>query len=286
MTLENFFAEISTTFKIYEETGDLDRISIKGWVIDCLRTFGKNICEQNEAIIEIKNSQGNLPENFKSLILALKLNMDGCKVLGDRKKAENSVIWRERIEKPAYFDWITNEYVSGCDASIVTEKVIMNDQDVEFYYKPENLSVVKGFNKNSFEVDCINLHPSIRNAYPHQININNRTIQTNFREGRIYLQYNSLPMEDGEIAIPEYTTGSIVTYIENYVKIKIAENLILNGKNPTTVGQLLQMWLGKEREYRNAAKSEANFKGLNKNWIHRYQKKLQINTARYNLPKY
>ena len=93
-------------------------------------------------------------------------------------------------------------------------------------------------------------------------------------------------MEDGEIAIPEYTTGSIVTYIENYVKIKIAENLILNGKNPTTVGQLLQMWLGKEREYRNAAKSEANFKGLNKNWIHRYQKKLQINTARYNLPKY
>jgi hypothetical protein len=52
---------------------------------------------------------------------------------------------------------------------------------------------------------------------------------TNFKKGLIYIKYNSLPSdENGEITIPIITTGDILRYITNYVKIQIAENLILN----------------------------------------------------------
>ena len=47
MRISEFYAEIETTFQNFAETGDIDRISIKGWVISCLREFGKNICDWN-----------------------------------------------------------------------------------------------------------------------------------------------------------------------------------------------------------------------------------------------
>ena len=92
-------------------------------------------------------------------------------------------------------------------------------------------------------------------------------------------------MEDGEISIPEISTSSILSYIENYVKIRIAENLILNNKNPTNLQPLLQMWLGQNRQLYLEAKSESNWAGLNKNWHKGYKKRLQIEMSQYSLPK-
>lgn len=289
MTLTNFFAEVETTFSNFAETGDIDRLSIKGWVISCLREFGKNICEKREAIIEVKNSQAKLPETFKSLILALDLTPEGYKIHGDVEKAKDSFIYRERIEQSGYYDWIEKVFVPSCaEAKVITESIVCNHQAVDLYYKPNYLSVVKGFKKDSFDVDCINLHPSIREAYPNQISINKTTLQTNFKEGRLYIQYNSLPTseDDGEVEIPFFTTGDIEKYIENYVKIRIAENLILNSKNPTGVTSLLQMWIQQSISLRNAAKSEANFSGLPKNWYKNYNRKLQIEFDKYNLPRF
>lgn len=285
-SMSEFIAELETSFSNYAESGDIDRVSIKTWVISCLNEFGKNICEKNEAFIQIKNSQGNLPETFKSLILALNLKPEAYTVFGDREQAEDSFIYRQRIIEPAYFDFVTNEYVSTCKSKIVTEKIIMNNQPTELYYSPQLLSVVKGFKRDSFDIDCLNIHPSIRDAYPNQISINKRTVQTNFKEGNIYIQFNSLPTdEDGEIVIPEYTTGDLLKYIENYVKIKITEDLILKNRNPQGAGTLLQSWYQQRVMLRNAAKSECNYHGLPKNWNKGYKKRLQLETSQYNLPR-
>jgi len=285
MTLEELFAEIETTFSNYAETGDIDRVTIKTVVIQKLRKFGKNICEKRETIIDVKNSQALLPENFKSLHLALKLEDFDLQEL----ETDRMVATRRYVENPAVFDRISNDYiVNHCDTKVITEYIRTGTESIQKYYLPQFLSLQKGIQKDTLDVDCLNLHPSIRETYPHTISITNRALRTNFKEGKIYIQYNSLPVdEDGEITIPEITTGDIRDYILNEVKIKIAEELIANNKNPTGLSQLFSMYKQENRNLFIAAKSEANWNGLgdDRKWATKMHLKNRQNMNIYNLPR-
>jgi hypothetical protein len=287
ISLEAFDAEISTTFANYAETGDISSISIKMWVIHCLRQMGNNITDLRETIVDVKGSKANLPDSFKSLKLALKLNPDGYKIDGNRNNVENSYIYKQRIENPAWFDVTTHEYVTSCDTKIVTEKILLGGEKTEFYYKPEWLSLTKGIKKDILSSDCQNIHPSIRNSYPHEINITGHTLNANFREGQIYIQYNSLPTdEDGEIVIPEITTGDLYHYIENYVKTKLAEYLILNQKNPTGIAQLIPLWEQKLPQLKAAALRECKFSSFSKGWEAKFAQQNKRNIDIYTLPSF
>ena len=213
ITLDEFIAEIESTFKIYADTNDIDRVLIKTIVINELRKFGKNICDKREAIVDIKNSQALLPENFKSLILALKLTPNeelDCKDNTEKRL----IIERQHIENPAEWTTTTRDYfVNYCESKIVTEKVYAYNERVDKFYTPHFLSLYKGFSNSSLDTNCLNLHPSIRDSYSYKISITNRTLRANFREGKIYIQYNSLPEdEEGEIVIPIISTGDIRNY--------------------------------------------------------------------------
>ena len=265
VTLSEFMSEILSDFKTYEK--DIDKVSIKGRVIRCLRKLGNNIAFMNETIVKVSNSRAELPEDFKSIKLALKVNPKGCYINGDKKNITDSYIYKQRIENPAYFDDLTQEYITSCESKIITEKITINGTDAKFYYEPTWLSVVKGFDKTSFSSDCLNLHPSIRNSYAHEISITGRTLNTNFTDGEVYIQYYALPTdEEGEILIPEYTTGDIEDWIENHIKIYIVEYLIQNNLNPQGITNLYSKWVAQERELKKAALTESKFKGAGKNW--------------------
>ena len=287
VTLEEFTAEIETTFKIYAETNDLDRISIKTWVITELRKFGKNICDKREAVVDIKSSRALLPEGFKSLVLALKLT--DFEETGKQKKDDRRlIIERQRIENPAEWTTTTRDYfVNYCESKIVTEKVYAYNELRERYYQPNFLSLVKGIKKESLDINCLNLHPSIRDNYPDKISITSRTLNTNFKEGKVYIQYNSLPTDDeGEIAIPILSTGQILEYIKNRVKIEIAQDLILSQKNSAGLKDLLPIWLQSNRLLFIEAKSEANWSGIDTLQWAKSEKIKNIRAQdRYNLPR-
>ena len=214
ITLEQFIAEIETTFSNYADTNDIDHQSIKTWVIQALRKFGKNICDKSETIVEVKNKRALLPETFKSLTFAIKVDTKPF----TEKERKQLVLERQYIENPAIWDSITQQYiVDFCDTKITTEKVFANKEN-HYVYDLQLLSLTDHINKDTLDVDCFNLLPQIRNSYPNKISIVNRTLNTNFQEGFVYLKYNSLPQEDGEIAIPILTDGSIYSYVENEVK--------------------------------------------------------------------
>lgn len=282
VTLDQFIAEIETIFSNYAETGDIDRISIKTWVIERLRKFGKNICDFREEVVEVKNSRALLPENFKSLHLAIKISQYGQPTVED-----TSILYKQYIENPAIYDAITDEYiVNYCESKVITERLFTNKKIDSLYYRPELLSLTGSLKSDSIDAKCVNLRPNIRNNYPNKISITSRTLLTNFKEGKVYIQYNSLPVdEEGEIVIPILTTGDILKYIQNYVKIQIAENLILNNKNPQGVSQLLSYWLQQDRVLELNARSEANWSGLSENWDRKYYKKSLENRNLYNLPR-
>lgn len=282
-TLTEFTSEIINKFQAYEK--DIDKVSIKTDVIDRLRKLGNNITYLNESIETVVNSRVILPEDFKSLKIALKVDSVGYNIEGDKNNITDSYIYKERIENPAYYDEINQKYVTTCDSKVITEKITINNSNLNYYYSPTWLSVTKGFNKSSFDSKCLNLHPTIRNSYPHEININGKTLNTNFSTGQIYIQYNALPTdENGEIVIPEYTTGDIYNYIENYVKIRIAEDLITNNLNPKGITQLYPTWKAEDRELKSAALKEAKFKGAGKKWQERFKKRNMQEIRKFQLP--
>lgn len=287
VTLDEFISEIETTFKNYSDTNDIDRISIKTWVINELRMFGKNICTKRETIADVKNARALLPETFRSLVLALKLS-ESDDVTGEPDVEKRLVLERQRIENPAEWSSVTRDYfVNNCETKIVTEKVYSHKEVQEKYYNTHFLSLMEGMQKDTLDVNCLNLHPSIRNNYPDKISITNRTLNTNFKEGKVYMQYNSLPCdENGEIAIPIISTGHIREYIENQVKIKIAEDLILGQKNPQGLISLLPLWNQSKRLLFIQAKSEANWNGFNqKEWAIKTQIENRARQNQYNLPR-
>lgn len=287
VTLEEFTAELESTFKNYSDTNDIDKILIKTCVINELRQFGKNICVKRETIADIKNSRVLLPETFKSLIMALKLQ-ETDELTGLSKTEKKLVLERQRIENPAEWSNITRDYfVNYCESKIVTEKVYAYNEPNQRYYRTHNLSLVQGMEKDTLDVNCLNLHPSIRNNYPDKISIMNRTLNTNFKDGKVYLQYNALPCdENGEIAIPIISTGSIREHIENQVKIKIAEDLIIGQKNPTGLVSLLPLWNQNKRLFFIQARSEASWNGMNqKEWSKKKQMENSTRIDRYKLTR-
>lgn len=284
MKIEEFIAEIETTFSIYAESGDLNRNSIVTWVIQCLRQMGNNITDINETVVEINNSYALLPSSFKSLKLALKLKPEGHCVEGN---VEDSYIYKQRIENPAWFNHVTHEYETTCESTIITEKIFTGAGSAKYYYSPEWLSLTKGIKKDVLSSDCLNINSAIRNAYPNEISITGRTLNTNFKSGYIYIQYNSLPTdEDGELVIPVTTTGDLYHYVENYVKAKIAEDLILNNKNPIAISQYASLWEQKMSQLKASALRECKFGGLSKGWETKFAKQNKRNISIYELPKH
>ena len=263
ISLEQFTAEIETSLSNYAESNDIDRQSIKTWVIQALRKFGKNICEKNETVVEVKNSRALLPETFKSLTFAVKVKTKPF----TEEESKQLILERKFIENEAIWDSLTQSYITDyCTTKIITEKVYSNVEPTKFYGY-ELLALTPHISKDVVDVNCFNLHPYIANNKPNEISINNRSLSTNFKEGFIFLRFNSLPVgEDGEICVPILTTGDIYDYVFNLVRINIAENLIANNKNPSGLGQLYQTWVLGQRNLYNAAQTESKMSGISPNF--------------------
>lgn len=280
ISLEQFTAEIETSLSNYAESNDIDRQSIKTWVIQALRKFGKNICEKNEAVVEVKNSRALLPETFKSLTFAVKMKTKPF----TEEETKQLVTEKRYIQNEAIWDTLTQSYVTDyCTTYVTTEKIYSYTEEPTKFYGYELLALAPHINKNTIDVDCFNLHPLISQK-PNEISISARTLSANFKEGFIYLRYNSLPMdENGEPAIPIFSTGEILEYCELFVKVRIAENLIMNNKNPTSLTQLYQMWKQEEKLKYHAAQTESKYNGLSKGWDRRMYATNLYNRRRFNL---
>ena len=279
VSLEQFTAEIETSLSNYAESNDIDRQSIKTWVIQALRKFGKDICEKNETVVEVKNSRALLPETFKSLTFAVKVK---TKPFTD-EESKQLILERKFIENPAVYDILSGDYVVNyCSTKIVTEKVYSNIEPPKFYGY-ELLALSPHINKDTVDSSCFNLHPAISQK-PNEISISARTLSANFKEGYIFLRYNSLPSIDNEVAIPIISTSEIYDYIFNLVRTNIAENIIANNKNAGSgLAQLYQMWKSSERTLLHGAKTESKMGGITKEFARKVYKQNLMNRKRLGL---
>jgi hypothetical protein len=263
MELSEFIAEIKTSMKSYDAANLIDEISIQNWVIDELKRFGANIMDLQDFVLHIKNGQARLPDNYWHLRIAARVYADRYKNLdGNDEDVRYSRALYDTVERGA--TWTPEGVCKEITEKTVTERIYINKDRVELHYSnPILLQVSKGVIQKKGDFNCINLSNSMAVKSPFTVVINNRTIQANFSEGVIYLQYYGLLADDdGNIIIPETQHNRLKTYLEYYVKYKILEDLMLNGDD-RNVGSLMQLFDQKAKLHFENAMTEAKWESLN-----------------------
>ena len=283
MTIEEFIAEIESDFSIYAESGDLDPVTIKTIILNELKAFGNNILNDYEYVVDIENSKGKLPENFRSLWVALKC--DPYQVAfkdEDRDKLQTSYYWKKRIMSDCVWNEETQDYEEGCE-KVITEEVYYHDAHMRFTYRnPTLLTLTKGFNKNFCAKGCLNLRKGLRTTSPHQINITNGYINTNFNKGSIYIQYKGFEQDDnGDIIIPETWNGKLFKYLQWYVKYRITINLLEKNRKPDSLKPLLELYRTESELARAEAMTESKFSKINKGTFQVMKNRNRAETLKY-----
>lgn len=227
--IDTIISKVRRDLSKYSDAGLLDDNEMYSDIISELRRFGNDICVAQETFIQVDKGYAILPDNFFALKLALWCEPDYYKATNiETNTLLSSVIYRERVE-------ISNQW-NECDScnfnqtdKIVRENIYFSpDSYLTFAYKnPIPLRLARGIEKSVCAKNCLNLH---RNNDLFEINIIKRkTVQANFKEGTIYIQYLGFPLdEEGNIDVPEFPNGHLDKYLEYYLKRRVAESLIAN----------------------------------------------------------
>ncbi len=284
--IESIIEEVRNTLSKYADAGLIDSNSLYRNAVKALKRLGNDVMVKQETMINLQNGQHTLDLSFYSLYMAYLCEPAGfiktCNEV-EHHTLLDSLIYRERTEKST--KW--NECDPCCDT--VEEKVIRENiyikgkPSAQFRYaRPRLLTLGNGLLKSS---EC---HRECRNRMvrdnPNQINIIERTLQANFEQGHIYMQYYGLQKsEDGTIAVPDTPNGYVETYIEYHLLMKLAEKLIGNA-DAQGLAQMYPTWVQKEETALRNSKNELKMLKLTPASFKRLAQRNRIESLQYELP--
>lgn len=281
ITVDSFIAELKSQYSSYADAGLIDEISIYGWVNEAVKKFGENVMTLQDTVVEVKNSQATLPDNYFSLYVAYKCDKKGYYIEDskDIPQLQQSYMWVERVEKGNKWNLCEPCCTEDVEKTIV-ERVYYNGIETQYHYhNPVLLKLGKSMQRSRCHAKCRNL---IVKDSPHEIIINSRTLTANFHEGDIYLQFYGLPQdEEGRPMIPDTPKGEVMKYVEYYVKRNFFEGLLANGDDKAAT--LFNYYVQKEDSQLGLALTDAKFSTLTPNSFKRLKKINRAEMMKYEL---
>lgn len=255
-------AEILTALKQYEESGLVDHISIDQWIRNAMREFGGNFMAGSDYFVKIENSKGDLPNNFYSLVNAIKCDERAYKTTKEGKKhLQSSIFYKERLEKIQYF---TNDLdppiLEGEDCKFIREEIYFEDKSPKatiWYGNYQPLKLIKHYAKAPCDSNC----PNLRQNCKYEFSLNGTKIHSNFKTGTIYINYKGFPEdEEGNLIIPETQRNKLIDYIKYTCIRRTLEAIFLSGDDGN-VQQKLQYFRQLENENYLLAKNDSFAEG-------------------------
>lgn len=265
MSVEEFIVELKASLRLQEKRDLIDEASIYRWVEIALKKFGGDITMPKDVMIDVKKKQADVPSDYYDLILAYKCDFAGYEVPEGEKiipELQNTFAWKERTERSYRWCSCDDCCKDECEKTII-EKFYINTREHKHevrchYRKPVPLRLSKPMMKDLCLSDC-------RNRYvkesPYEINIVGGVLYANF-DGPVYFKYRALPYDNkSEIVIPDTPLGGLADYVENYVKMRMFEELMINGEFPNAA-QIYQTYLNLEPIKYRAVRTELKMAGL------------------------
>ena len=239
MLESQIFAEVKNTLKSYDAEGLLDEISMRRWMRSEIKRFGNNIMVYSDDVVRVVDGKGKVPFDFWALQSATKYNPSHYEC-DDKSRdiLQSSHFWLHTVEEQKRF--INGREVKSEIKNCVKEEYYFHDARATLYYaNPQPLKLKKGFDRKSVTKDCANLPQKLRGINCNEINILKDHIQTDFREGYIYIRYKALPMtEEGEMYVPDTQHDRLKEYILAYVTWRMVEAIWMNNDDPNLANKI------------------------------------------------
>lgn len=281
---EELFAEIRSELNRYDAAGLIDEIKMVRDATKALKRFGAGITTKQDTVLEVKGGKAKLPDNFHTLYSASLCTPLYYKTSAKVDSLMSSMFYVEKT--------INTTTWSQCDScceqeskSVIKENLYFNNNLVEFHYSaPKLLTLSKHIDKSYVHTKCRN---KVRQDRKDEISINELTLYTNFNEGHVYIEFYGLPRdEEGYIAIPETKTGHLETFVEYYLKRRIAESLLANG-DAQGLSQMYQVYLAQERTALNHATNEIKGRAFSPRVMRNIAKLNRLESLQYDInPSY
>lgn len=262
MTFNEFLSDLKVEFRQYYDANLIDDLLVYKWVNQALKKFGATIMVDQDCMVSVENNKGKLPEGFFQLKAAILCEPDFIQC---RKEDEqvllNSFFWTDVTRKTKSWDICTDECCENeVEEFTIREKTYMNECAITKVYKsPMQLRLGKSFKSTYCAPDCLNKYTS---RAENEINIVGTTLQTNFKEGEVYLKYKGLELDDeGLVIIPETPKGEVSTYVMVFVKRNILEYILANGDD-TNIITIFQYYNQQAQSQLGLALTDAKFSSL------------------------
>jgi hypothetical protein len=264
ITVSSIIADIKSDLSTYAESNLIDEITIRLHLINELKRFGGNVMDVYPKVIEVKNNQARLPENFFSLYKAVKVDPIGysCEEGGDIEEMNfGNTFFRVRKEASRTWDNLSNKFTDGEYTEVVEKIYLQQNKKADIHYGNQiPLKLKQGFDKSKLNVACENIQI---NTSPYEINIINNILQTNFNKGFICIWFQGLRVEEDtdDIILPEDPNARIYEFLMYSGKAKIFEMLWNNDDDPNVV-QKMQYNKAEAEKARTAASTQVRFSSV------------------------
>lgn len=241
--IDAIIAQVLSQFKRYNVSDVIDENSMYRDVILAIRGFGNDITTLQEDIVEIRNGEGKLPDNFYRLKGAILCQPDNIHF--------QNVEYRQLVELgyvsnlseiTSRWNICDNDCCNEVEDKIYTKEVYFaeNSRVRMNYKKIKYLKLGRTVDRKSCTTDCENF--GISNEQD-EITIAGDKLRANFNEGSIHILYRGFPTnEEGEMELPETPNGYLEKYIEGLLKVETAERIITNGDNVEGLMRLYSSW--------------------------------------------
>jgi hypothetical protein len=260
----SILANIREDFEKYDLAGLINEDKLYQDAIRALKRFGNDMAIIYDDVVEVKGGRAPLPNAFHSLLVAYKCEPLDYEIHGKKEEIAHSMIFVERVTNTAHW----SECNSCCDESnesIIREniKYDLGGQVTFRYTAPTLLRLTRNtVTKNKCTSNCKNLFVPI-NSTPNEMRIEGEEIHTNFENGFIFLKYYGLPMDDeGHIDIPSTFNGHLENYIEQHLKKKLIERLMINNDAGQGLASMYQVIMQEERISLRNAMNELKMRSL------------------------
>ena len=217
---KRLISRVKRALKSFNQAGLLDENDFYESIMFVLDKLGIGGLIEEQAVIDIKNKKGLLPENFKTLYVATLCDISSAK---DNPHMQNGYVFYtdttyENVAKDGCKITCADE---NCKQKITVREYVQGLERIHNYDMKHMLDIV----------------PVNDNMRDYQIAINDKYIHTGFKDGVIYIKYYAYPidLETGLPLVP--TTESIQKAIEYYIIYETFLNFYWNDEVPNGISQ-------------------------------------------------